>query len=79
MDIILYNIIIHSIYPFISGLTFEHFDFVYFVAILNNVVIKIHLLIFVSANIHRLHTFFFSSHEYVPRVKMLGNTLTPIA
>ena len=80
MDIILYNIIIHTIYPFISGLTFEHFDFVSFVAILNNVVIKIHLLIFVSANIHRLNTFFFFfSHEYVPRVKMLGNTLTPIA
>ena len=79
MDIILYNIIIHTIYPFISGLTFEHFDSVYFVAILNNVIIKIHLLISVSANIYRLHTFFFFSHEYVPRVKMLGNTLTPIA
>ena len=78
MDIILYNIIIHTIYPFISGLTFEHFDSVYFVAILNNVIIKIHLPISVSANIYRLHTFFFS-HEYVPRVKMLGNTLTPIA
>ena len=59
MDIILYNIIIHSIYPFISGLTFEHFDFVYFVAILNNVAIKNHLLIFVSANIYRLHIHIF--------------------